>query len=376
MSVGPSRRLTALAFLGLAASVVQVVTVASPAQAAGCQEEMTLGTCDDVTPPDTTLVAVRPAPTQAGYVRQSTISFDFAGVPNDATDTGQIVFECQLYNTAAPPTDWQPCVSGQTFSGLANTTATPYTFRVRAVDATDAAVVCPVLLCVADEPDSDQTPATTTIKVDTTVPNTFLTRTPQDDIRPDWPVILTRGVQMVLNSNEGGAGFACSLNDKPLACAEGVLTLKGLKSGAQDFTGAAVDGAGNADPTPSTTKFFVPDNIKPSRGSGWNRVRDAGGFDGDVVRASKVGATLKIRGQRNVRELRLIAPAGPHLGRIELRVGRSQWYTVNLAGKAARQKTYVVRDQYSPLQDGTITIRVLSLPRGGSVELDALVARK
>ena len=175
--------------------------------------------CDDVTPPDTTLVAVRPAPTQAGYVRQSTVNFDFAGVPVDATDTGQIAFECQLYNTVTPPTAWQACESGQPYSGLADTTSTPYTFRVRAVDATDAAVICPSLLC-ADQPDYDPTPATTTIKVDTTVPNTFITRTPQDDIRPDWPVTLTRSPQVSLNSNEGTAGFACTLNDKPRACGQ------------------------------------------------------------------------------------------------------------------------------------------------------------
>ena len=57
-------------------------------------------------------------------------------------------------------------------------------------------------------------------------------------------------------------------------------------------------------------------------------------------------------------------------------MGRSQWYTVDLSGKTSRQKTYVVRNQYTPLQSGAIVIRVLSLPRGGSVQLDALVARK
>ena len=177
---------------------------------------------------------------------------------SDATDTGQITFECQLYNTVTPPTAWQACQSGQPFSGLGDTTSTPYTFRVRAVDATDAAVICPVVLCLEDEPDYDPTPATTTIKVDTKVPNTFITRTPQDDIRPDWPVTLTRSPQVSLNSNEGTAGFACTLNDKPRACGQGLVTLKDLKSGPQDFTAKAVDAAGNADPTPSSTKFFVP----------------------------------------------------------------------------------------------------------------------
>jgi hypothetical protein len=367
------RRLATLVSLAAAAAAVQVVATALPAQAAGCQAESALGTCDDATPPETNLVAVRPALTPAGYVRQSTVSIDFTGVPNDATDTGQLAFECQLYNTATPPPDWQSCTSGQAFSGLADTTAAPYTFRVRAVDATDAAVTC--LLCGTDQPDYDQSPATTAIKVDTTVPNTFITRTPQDEIRPDWPVTLTRSPQVALNSNEAAAGFACTLNGKARTCAQGLVTLAGLKSGPQELTAQAVDAAGNADPTPSTTRFFVPSNVKASKGSGWRRVREANAFDGDLVRTSKIGATLRIGGHRKVREVRLIAPAGPKLGRVQVRVGHSQWYTVNLKGKATAQKIYVVRNQFSPLQSGAITIRVLSLPRGGSVQLDALVAR-
>ena len=374
-----ARRLTAVASLALAASAVQAVG-ASPAHAAGCQAETTnpVTGCDDTTPPDTTLVAVRPALSSAGYVRQSTVNVEFGGVPNDDTDTGQITFECQLYNTATPPAAWQSCTSGQAFSGLADTTSTPYTFRVRAVDAADAAITCPTLLLCAgnEEPDYDPTPATTTIKVDTKVPNTFITRTPRDDIRPDWPVAVTRKLQVGLNTNESGAGFACTVNDKPLTCGEGLVTLKGLKSGPQELTARAVDAAGNTDPTPSVAKFFVPDNIRASRGSGWRKVREGEAFDGDLVRAAKVGATLRIGRQRNVREVRLIAPSGPKLGRIQVRVGKSQWYTVNLAGKATGQKSYVVRDQYAPLQSGAIVIRVLSLPRGGSVQLDALVARK
>ena len=136
-----------------------------------------------------------------------------------------------------------------------------------------------------------------------------------------------------------------------------------------------MDAAGNADPTPSVIKFFVPDNIKASGGSGWKRVRKGSAFDGDLVRARRVGATLRIARQHKVREVRIIAPAGPKLGRIEVRVGKSQWYPVNLSGKSSDQKTYVVRDQYAPPQSGAILIRVLSLPRGGSVQLDALVAR-
>jgi hypothetical protein len=278
------------------------------------------------------------------------------------------------------PTAWDTCTSPQVFNNLAQFTTTPYTFKVRAVDANDQAIAAcdsTPSACTNTEvvQDQDPTPATATLKVDTTVPNTFVTRTPQDDLRPDWPVTLTRSPQLVLNSNEGGAGFVCTVNDKPTACAEGVVTLRGLRSGPQELSAQAVDRAGNADPTPATSEFFVPANLKASRGSGWKRVRQAGAFDGDLVRARKVGATLRIGKQRNVREVRLIAPSGPRLGTIQVRVGRSQWYTVSLKGKASRQRTYLVRNQYAPLQTGPIVIRVASLPRGGSVQLDALVAR-
>jgi hypothetical protein len=356
--------------------LLPVLDASAPAEAAGCQAEMELLGCDDVTPPDTVLVDVRPAPNSRGYIRERAVAFDFRGVPEDATDTGTITFQCQLFNTVTPPPDatWQTCASGQAYTGLADTTSTAYTFRVRAVDATDAAVTCPTLTCT-DTPDYDQTPAVTTVKVDTTAPNTFMTRTPQDDIRPDWPVSLTRNPQVTLNSNEGGVGFACRLNGASRPCAQGVVTLKHLASGPQKLSAQAVDAAGNSDPTPAVTEFFVPANIKARRGSGWRRIHQPGAFDADLVRATKVGALLRIGGQRNVRELRLIAPAGPHLGRVEVRVGRSRWYPVDLSGKASAQKTYAVRNQFTPLQSGAILIRVLSLPAGGSVQLDAFVAR-
>jgi hypothetical protein len=240
------------------------------------------------------------------------------------------------------------------------------------VDATDAAVTCS--LCT-DTPDYDQTPAATTFKVDNTAPNTFMTRTPQDDLRPDWPVSLTRSPQVTLNSNEGGVGFTCRLNGDARPCAPGVVRFKHLASGPQRLSAQAVDAAGNTDPTPATTEFFVPANIRAPRGTGWKRVQQPGAFDGDLVRAATVGAVLRIGGQRNVRELRLIAPAGPRLGRLEVRVGRSRWYPVSLSGKTSPQKTYLVRNQYAPPQSGAILIRVVSLPAGGSVQLDALVAR-
>ncbi|HET6938551.1 MAG TPA: hypothetical protein VFI19_08100 [Nocardioides sp.] len=355
--------------------LLPVLDASAPALAAGCQAETGLLFCDDVTPPDTVLLGVRPVPNSHGYINGRAVSFDFRGVAEDASDTGTITFQCQLFNTVSPPSDasWQTCASGQSYTGLTDTTATPYTFRVRAVDATDAAVSCPIC---TDTPDYDQSPAATTIRVDTAAPNTFMTRTPQDDIRPDWPVSLSRSTQVTLNSNEGGVGFVCRLNGEPRPCAEGVVTLEHLASGPQKLSAQAVDAAGNADPTPAVTRFFVPADITAPRGSDWRRINQPGAFGGGLVRASRVGALLRIGGQRKVRELRLIAPAGPHLGRVEVRVGRSRWYPVDLSGKASSQKTYVVRNHFAPVQSGAILIRVVSLPAGGSVQLDAFVARR
>jgi hypothetical protein len=383
------RRIAVLVPGVLLASVVPVLVVATPAHAESCPAgtyseapggvpPILMTGCDDVVPPDTTITGVTPAPSPGGHLRSKSVSISFTGSYTDA-DTGPITYECRLYNTLTAAA-WRACTSPFVQSNLAESTSTPYTFNVRAVDAKDQAIAaCDSTpdLCIADEAvqDQDLTPAALAIKVDTTVPNTFITRTPLDDIRPDWPVTLTRRPQVVLNSNEGAAGFSCTVNDRPRPCAEGRVTLRHLTSGPQDFTAQAVDAAGNADPSPSSTRFFVPLNIEASHGSGWQPVRKAGAFDGDLVRASKVGATLRLGGQRSVREVRLIAPAGPHLGLVQVRVGRSQWYPVNLSGKTARQKTYVVRNQYAPLQSGAIVIRVLSLPRGGSVQLDALVAR-
>jgi hypothetical protein len=366
-----------------------------PAQAAACLDETHTETilgptgCDDVAPPETTLTQVEPTPTVFGYTRTKDVTFTFAGAHGDG-DTDPIGFECQLFDTAVAPDTWSECASPTTYTGLADSTTTPYTFRVRAVDTKDAGIsACDgsadVLdpLCVGEEPaapaddDIDPTPSSTTVRIDTVAPNTFLDGRPVDDIRPDWPVVLTSSPTLQLNSNET-AGFACTLDGRAFPpCTQGVVTVADLPGGSHTFLARAYDAAFNIDPTPESTTFFVPSNLRKNKGSGWSRRRQAGLFGNDYLTSSKVGQVVVVKGAKRVREIRLLAPTGPGFGKVEVKVGTSQWYTVNLYSKRPKALVQLlVRDEFSPARSGTIQIRVKQLGAGrSSVRIDAIVAR-
>jgi hypothetical protein len=381
-----ARRCAVLTAGGLVATLLPFAAT-SPAQAAPetCPSEAydpPLGQsgCDDTQPPDTTITSVSPAPNSTGFTRSSSVTFAFVGAHAGDDDAGTITFECQFFNTATPPTTWESCASPKTYTGLAEYTTTPYTFRVRAVDATDEAIASGGILNPnLNEHDWDETPATSTLMVDSVAPNTFINNEPVDTIRPDWPVVLADTVTLSLQSNEKSTTFACTVNGKAVAgCGKGQTTLSNLAPGDTTLVARAVDRALNLDPTPATLRFFVPSDIKKSKGSGWKNVRkiNQGLFDNDYVESKKVGQTLVIKRVKKVREVRLVALVGPKAGTIEVRVGKSQWYPVDLSANKTRLAQVLVRDEFSPLQSGTIQIRVTSLPsKKSSVRLDALVAR-
>jgi hypothetical protein len=341
--------------------------------------------CDDQVPPETTITLVEPAPTAAGFTRSSQVTFTFTGAYTDG-DSGPIGFECQLYAAAEPPTQWEECTSPRTYTDLGDTTAAPYTFRVRAVDEDDDAIAAcdstPTLfgvLCVGEEDvaDVDPSPASSVLTVDSTVPNTFLDNEPVDGLRPDWPVVLTASPTLTLNSNED-ADFLCTLDGRPYTpCTQGPVTFRELPGGSYSFAAGAYDAALNFDPTPVSTTFYVPTNITKSRKSGWKKVRETGLFGNDYLTASRVGATLVIPAVRKVREVRLIAPTGPRFGKVEVRIGKSQWYTVDLASRrSVRLAQLLVRDEFTLKRSGPIQIRVKELdPQHPTVRVDAIVAR-
>ncbi len=90
---------------------------------------------------------------------------------------------------------------------------------------------------------------------DTTAPDTVKGKGPKAKLRKKKATFAF--------TSEAGATFSCALDGKALATCTSPLNLKRLKRGKHVLTVAAVDSAGNADPTPATWKFRV---VKKRRG--------------------------------------------------------------------------------------------------------------
>lgn len=392
------KRLAALGAAGLVAALLPLFSPTAPSVAADgpCTSEKPVGSivttvCDDVSQPETSVLGSDPVVNSSGYISTDHVTFAVKGVYADA-DADPIALECQFYNTTSPPATWTPCASNAAHTvtydnngaGLADTgpdAPVGYTFRVRAVDSSDStidATACSFLCTPAatDKVDLDETPETRTVRVDTHVPDTFILNPPADSQGSDYPMTTSRTVQLRLDSSEGTDSnplkFTCKVDQEKVPCSQGVTTLTGLGAGNHKFTAAATDLAGNTDPSPASVQFAVPRNLAKS--DGWITRKEGGYFAGDYIEAKRVGAQVSVPG-RNVRELLLIAPAGPGLGTVEVKIGNSIWRPVKLtAAKYTRFKVYKIRDEFDPLVSGKILIRVKSLEHNQVARVDAILA--
>jgi hypothetical protein len=312
------------------------------------------------------------------------VTFTFGGAASPG-DTDPIAYQCQFYNTISAPAAWDSCTSPKTYDNLDDvgpTNPVPYTFRVRAVDTADNAIdatSCTGLFCThaaSDAADFDETPDSTTVRVDTVKPDTFIFDAPVDDQGSEYPMSTSRTVHLTLDASEGTESdplkYTCRLDGSPVACNAGDTALTGVGAGDHVFTAAATDLAGNTDQSPAVAKFSVPKNLV--KAAGWVTRKEGGYFAGDYIESRKVGAQVSVAG-KNVRELLLIAPAGPALGVVEVKIGNSIWRPVNLYAKSySRFKIYKVRGKYDPLVSGKILIRVKQLERNQIVRVDAILA--
>ena len=170
----------------------------------------------DTSAPDTSIVTQPSSPTNA-----TTAAFTFT-----ATEPGS-TFECKLDAGA-----FTPCLSGQSYSGLAEES---HTFSVRATDPAG---------------NVDASPATYSWTVDVTAPETTI------DSGPSGLINLT-SADFGFSATEPGATFACSLDGAAFAPCTTPHSDSSLADGPHTFAVQATDAAGNVDPTPASRSWTV-----------------------------------------------------------------------------------------------------------------------
>jgi DNA-directed RNA polymerase specialized sigma24 family protein len=167
-------------------------------------------------PPETTITAGPTGPTSA-----TSATFRFSSPDTTAT------FECRIDGGS-----WASCTSGRTYSGLSQG---EHSFRVRAKDANGIV---------------DPSPAKRTWAVDTVAPNTTITSGPKS--------AGSSSATFTFSSSENGVSFQCRLDGGSWQSCSSPRSYSGLKKGTHhDFRVRAVDGAGNADPTPDARSWTV-----------------------------------------------------------------------------------------------------------------------
>jgi hypothetical protein len=161
----------------------------------------------------------------------STAEFTFSSNLPDAS------FKCRLDGPGTKQGIAAACDTSKTYPSLADGA---YTFTVVAADLAGNA---------------DPTPATRTFTVDTTPPDTAISSAPDGAIG-------SSSASFAFTATQAGSRFECKL-DGP-GGTMGTWTgcpspsrYDGLADGGYAFSVRAIDGAGNADPTPATASFSV-----------------------------------------------------------------------------------------------------------------------
>lgn len=170
----------------------------------------------DTTPPDTSLTS-----TPALLSTSASATFQFT-----ATEPGS-TFECKLDSGS-----WAACTTPKTYTGLAEGS---HTVQVRATDGSA---------------NTDPTPASYTWVVDTVAPDTALSGQPA-------AITSATTANLTFTSTDGTATFECKLDGGAWTACTSPRALTGLADGVHNFQVRAVDPAGNVDPTPENTTWYV-----------------------------------------------------------------------------------------------------------------------
>jgi hypothetical protein len=163
--------------------------------------------------PDTAIDSAPP-----GLIARRDIRFSFHSDPSGDS------FQCSLNGAA-----WSACASPKTYSSLADGS---YEFAVRALDGESV----------------DPTPATASLKVEATPPQTTITSSPSGRI----PI---GTVSVDFSSNQVDASFECSLDGQSFSSCASPYELPSPSPGPHDLEVRAVNAAGVADPSPDSAAW-------------------------------------------------------------------------------------------------------------------------
>jgi hypothetical protein len=323
----------ATAVTALAALLVQPVTAAPSYAGEFCDLPVPVPG-DDCTAPETKLTGT-PDVDDHSETEARDAAFDFT---TEAPEPG-VTFECTLTGPSQAH-DWADCTtpaaSGATTSNGSRSyddlALGDYTFSVRATDA------------AAGTPNTEQTPATfswTVVEADGPPP--------PDTEDPD--TVITSGADrwhpfsylgITYDADEHAGGFRCTLNKQDRSCGDDQVNFFGMKAGDYLFTVAAVDDAGNVDPTPAVERWSVPMNntLFAKHSKEWEKRQGRGYFQDTYSITHDRGAFIE-QAKQGFRSLVLVATRCPGCGAVDVFLKDVKLRTIDLSSTSTDKRQII-----------------------------------
>ena len=367
---GSMRRVSVVASAALAALLVQ--PLATPSYAGSfCGTPAEVGDC---TAPETTITA-QPAVDDQGETESTDADFRFESEDESAAD--KATFECQLEGpsqahpwtdcTDSPATKQGYSTGARSYTGLA---VGDYTFSVRGTDTADNPL---------DTPNTETTPATyswTVVEPDGPPPD--------DDDNPQ--TVITNGATrwypfsylgITYESDEEGARFRCTLDGETRSCDDEQANFLGMKAGDYLFTVAAVDSAGNVDPTPAKERWTVPMNntLFKTHSKQWEKRQGRGYFQDSYSITDKRGAYIE-QAKQGFRSLVLVATRCPGCGTVKVFLKDTLLRTVRLTSDTTDKRQVIPVASWRKPHAGRVRIVVKSSGKDVIIEGLGFSARR
>jgi len=345
------RRLTVVTVAALGALALQPVVAAPSYAGTGCGTPVPIGDC---TPPDTTITG-KPAVDDQSRTESPDAAFTFESQNQDASDPS--TFQCKLAGPSQAH-DWSDCTDAtqsksgystgsKSYTGLA---LGSYTFSVRATDTADNPL---------DTPNTEPDPATFSWTVvepgpDNNAPDTTITA----GADRWWP---SSFLGITYASSEPPSTWQCTLNGNPRSCDDDQVTLLGMKAGDYRFSVAAVDKAGNVDPTPAEESWTVPMNntLFQKQSKEWDRRTGHGYFQDSYSVASARGAYIE-QGKRGFRSLVLVATQCRGCGKVAVYLKGDLLRRVNLSANETKKRQIIPVASWAKRHSGKVRLEVRS----------------